>query len=83
MDAAQIDGDLALKFRIHGFGPEMAHQHIFGGNGDVGLKLKAPMAVCLAEVQKRALGALNAAFERFDAELLCDIVYNLDAPHRA
>ena len=48
LHAAQIIGDLSFQRRVDRLCPIMAHQHIFGRNGAIGLELKTPMAVALA-----------------------------------
>ena len=41
----QIDRDLALQLGIDRLAEIVAQQHVFGGNGGVGLELEAPVAV--------------------------------------
>jgi len=45
----------------------VAHQHIFGRNGAVGLELETPVAVAVAERQKRMPRAVDAVIERIKA----------------
>ena len=66
LQAAQIIADLALEHGVDGLVAVVAHQHIFGRNGAVGLKLETPMAVALAEREQRGLRALDAVVERIE-----------------
>ena len=45
LDAAQIDRDFLFKLGINRLAEVMPQQHVFGGNGGVGLELEHPMAV--------------------------------------
>ena len=56
LDAAQIDRDLALELGVDRLAAEVAHQHIFGRDGGVGLELEHPMAVRLLALEQRARG---------------------------
>ena len=53
LDAAQIDGDLALQLGIHRLGQIMTQQHIFGRNGGIGFELEAPVPVRLLGIEHR------------------------------
>ena len=63
LDAAQIDRDLALELGVERLAAEVAHQHVFGRDGGVGLELEHPMAVRLLAIEQRARGPLNAVLQ--------------------
>ena len=63
LDAAQIDRDLAFELGVDRLAAEVAHQHVFGRNGGVGLELEHPMPVRLLAVEQRAGGPLNAVLQ--------------------
>ena len=63
LDAAQIDRDLALDLGVERLAAEVAHQHVFGWDGGVGLELEHPMAVRLLAVDQRAGGPANAVLQ--------------------
>src|SRR5208282_589120 len=63
LDAAQIDGDLGLKRRVHRLAEVMPQQHVFGGNGRVGLELEHPVAVRPLLREQRLPCLLDVPFE--------------------
>ena len=63
LNPPKIDGDQALELEIRLFAAKMPEQHVFGGNGGVGLELEAPMAVIALQGEQRLRGAGNMAFE--------------------
>ena len=63
LDAAQIDGDLALRAALSiGFAEIMPQQDIFGRDGGVGLELEHPMAVRALQVEQRIGRRADRAF---------------------
>ena len=58
--ATQIIGDFAIEHGVDGLVAVVAHQHVFGGNRAICLKLEAPVTIALAKRQERVLRAINA-----------------------
>ena len=65
LDAAQIDGDLALELGVDRLAEIVPQQHVFGRNGGVGLELEHPMAVGL--LPRRAAPSVAAPMARSSA----------------
>jgi hypothetical protein len=66
LDAAQIDRDLSLQLGIERLAEIVPQQHVFGGNGGVGLELEHPMAVRALLRQQRLRAFLDLLLERID-----------------
>ena len=63
LDAAQIDRDFGFKRSIDRLAEIMPQQHVFGGNGRVGLEFEHPMAVGTLLRQKRLRAFLDVLFK--------------------